>query len=188
MEKTPNGIYSILQKSPIWAVTAISLIVLEMVMVGRYFFEGIMYNVSFASSIGDLSLMVVLLIATTILQRPSVDMSKACAFEKVGQIVLMVLCVALGVLVSVFTLKTRNGFQMDIYHDVVVGSFFLFLAITLLPIIFKLGKPSEKVASVCFILIWAFLVWFDASHGIFPSQRQWLFNHNNIILQMKSDL
>ena len=173
-----TGIYSILAKLPIWATTAIFGIILTMMFVGRDFFEGLPYDVAYSSTTGSLALMVVVLIATSILQEGRA--TKNLQWLEVGGIGLQgMLFVDIWVycgIVCSLTLNSRSGQLMDIYHDVVIAPLFVYLAITLLPVIFKNGTKKEKTVTVCLALVWFGLVTFDMTHDRM-NQHQWLQAH-----------
>ena len=173
-----TGIYSILAKLPIWATTAIFGVILSAMFVGRDIFEGLPYDVAYSSTVGSITLMVVVLIATTILQRSGEVKTLSCL--EVGGVgfqgILLTTIVVWCGIVCNFTLSSRSGQLMDIYHDVVIAPMFVFLAITLLPVIFKNGTRREKSATVCLALLWFGLVVFDFTHGRM-NQHQWLQGH-----------
>jgi hypothetical protein len=163
--------------------TAIFASILSLVLVGRYVLEGLMYNVSFSSQVGDVGLLIVVLIATTILKEGRAIIPKPLQDDYVHGMVLL-FSVVLGVGVCVLTIDSRSGQVMDVFHDVIIAPLFLSLAITLLPIIFKNGKKVEVVTTICLILLWAGLVWFDVAHHLL-NQREWLYAHISIIRHMK---
>ena len=175
------GSYYILMALPLWATAAILEAVLLMIFVGRDIFEGLPYNIAYSSLIGDIGLMLAVLIGATILKRGEVKMSEWMQ-SKTAHILVLLLSVLLGIIVSVLTLSSRAGQIMDIYHDVIIAPLFLYLAVTLLPVIFKKGKKAEITAVLCFVLLWASLVVFDIEHGRMY-QREWLQNHGVILLK-----
>jgi hypothetical protein len=122
--------------------------------------------------------MVVVLIAATILQRGGEVKTLSCL--EVGGIgfqgILLINIVLYCGIISYLTLNSRSGQLMDIYHDVVIAPLFVFLAITLLPVIFKNGTRVEKIATLCFALLWFGLVVFDMTHDRM-NQLLWLQNH-----------
>ena len=184
--KTKNlpGVYCVLALLPIWETAAILFVMTQLaILVGRDIFEGLPYQVAYSAAVGDAGFVVSVLIAATILQRCQYV---AVWWPRTGKAQTLVLyaSVVIGTVASMLTISSRSGRTMDIYHDVVVVPLFLYLAITLLPVIFKNGKRVEIVATLCCILLWAILVVFDVMHDRM-NQREWLGNHVNVIEQMR---
>jgi hypothetical protein len=175
MEKLTGSIY-VLSVLPIWAIVAILFAVMMLsIFVGRDILEGFPYNVSYSAVIGDAGLIICILIAATILQRGGVDIPQRLQDGETHAMIFFS-CVWLGMAICAFTLESRSGQAMDIYHDIIVAPLFLYLAITLVPIIYLNGTKVEIAAVVCFVLLWAALVSFDIKYERL-NQRQWLQNH-----------
>jgi hypothetical protein len=157
---------------PIW-VTALVFIIITFVtmMVGRDVLEGMPYQVSYSALIGDIGLFVVVLIAAGILQRQGTVVPEWLH----GRAQLLVLAVSIPVGVTVFskTFISREAEWMDFYHDVVIAPLILYLAVTLLPIIYLNGTPTEQRATIALVAIWAALVAFDIGYDRM-NQRRWL--------------
>lgn len=170
------GSIRILSILPIWATAAIVTGILMAVPVGRGIFEGLPYNVSYASLVGDMGLMISVLIAATIIQRGGIYIPR---FLQSGTIHFLILLAtfALGVIICVLTLSSRQGQVMDIYHDVILSPLFLYLAITLVPIVYRNGTRVEKRAVFGFFLLLLLLAGFDIKFDRM-NQRQWLQNHD----------
>jgi hypothetical protein len=174
--KFAGGIY-LLTVLPIWATAAILFAVTAVAMaVGRDLFEGVPYQVAYSAMIGDAGLIMCVLIAATILQRGSAITPGWMQNSTIHALILSG-SVILGALVSVLTIRSRSGHAMDVYHDVVIGPIFLYLAIILLPIIFKNGSRFEAGATIGFILLWLALVAFDTKYQRMD-QRRWLQTHH----------
>jgi hypothetical protein len=167
------AIYWILAESPLWA-TAIILYfsTLGVIHVGRDYFEGMPYQVSYSAAFGDVLLFGAVLISATILKREGVTIPSWFQFEDVHWLILAV-CFAIGISVSINTSDIRSGQQMDTYHDVIIGPMILYFAITLIPIIALNGTRIEIFATIGFVLIWALLVVFDIKYERMD-QRVWL--------------
>ena len=175
MDKITGSIY-VLSIMPIWAIVAIFYAVTMLpILVGRDILEGIPYNVSYSAVIGDAGLVISVLIAATILQRGGADIPQRLQ-DGATHAMIFFACVGLGMVICAFTLSSRSGQTMDIYHDIVVAPLFLYLAITLVPIIYFNGTKTEIAAVVVFVLIWAALVGFDIKYKRLD-QRPWLQNH-----------
>jgi len=175
-------VYSILTALPVWATAGILFVItMVAILVGRDVLEGLPYNVSYSAVVGDAGLIISVLIAATVLQRGGCYIPELLQVVKVHELVL-VASMALGAAVSVFTLGQRSGQLMDVYHDVIVGPLFLYLAITLLPVVYYNGTRVEKWSVVGFIILWFILVVFDIRYDRM-NQRDWLYKKFKIILK-----
>lgn len=173
-----HGIYALLVKLPIWAITAILVAISLAVLVGRDIFEGLMYNISYSSMVGDAALIICVLIAATILQRGQWGFIYVPKLLNDGAVQRTVFLgfLSVGVVICALTLSSRSGQAMDVYHDIIIAPIFLFLAITLFPVIVINGKRKEIYAVILLILLWAGLVVFDFKYDRI-NQRQWLQDH-----------
>lgn len=169
------GSYYVLTKLPIWATAMILYFAtLGIIHIGRDYFEGLPYQVAYSAQFGDAALFGVVLLAAGILQQHTGSIIIPQWLESsTVHMATLAASLALGVLVSVLTLKTRSGQAMDVYHDVVIAPIIVYLAITLLPVIYFNGTRIEKVTTVCFILFWLALVVFDIKAERM-NQREWL--------------
>ncbi|MFZ1019523.1 MAG: hypothetical protein WAN61_00830 [Minisyncoccia bacterium] len=171
-----HGVYYVLATLPIWATAAILFtITMAAILVGRDIFEGLPYNVAYSAVIGDAGLVIGILIAATILQRGGTYIPQTLQSGTM-QFFLLVCCFVLGITACSLTLGSRSGQLMDIYHDVVIAPMILFLAVTLVPVIYYNGNETEKTALLCFVVLWAGLVAFDIKYKRMD-QRSWLQNH-----------
>jgi len=177
------GSYLALSVLPMWATVAIFVALLLAIPVGRDITEGMMYNISYSSAVGDFGLMVAVLIAVTILKRGVTKFPRWLQSGRV-QFFLALVSFTLGTVACITTIASRQGQVMDVYHDIVVAPLFLYLAITLLPIVFRDGTKVELSVAVFCILSWALLGWFDANHQLL-NQRQWLAHHANLVWCMR---
>jgi hypothetical protein len=177
------GSHYILAKLPIWATTVIFATVLMTVLVGRDILEGLPYDVAYSSLVGDVGLMIVVLIAATILKKEKIKIVWWLE-SNLMHLGIFSLSVAFGTTVSLLTLSSRSGQVMDIFHDVIIAPLFLYLAITLLPVIIKNRKENkaEAIATILCVLLWASLVVFDITHDRM-NQREWLQHHGVTFLQ-----
>jgi hypothetical protein len=173
------GSLYVLAKLPIWATAAIFAAIGLAILVGRDIFEGLPYNVAYSAAIGDVALTIGVLIAATILQRGGVRIPEL--LQK-GEIHIMIAAASfgLGTIVCSATLNSRSGKAMDVFHDLVIAPLFLYLAVTLMPIILINGRKTEIIATTCSVLLWLGLVGFDAKYNRL-NQRQWLQNHDVVL-------
>ena len=181
--KRVGSIY-VLTVLPIWATVAIFATILMMVLVGRDITEGLMYNVAYSSMFGDVALMDVVLIAASILQRNSRIFIPRWLQSKMTHVFILLMSIILGITVCILTLSSRSGQVMDIYHDIVIVPLFLYLAITLLPVVVLNWTYKEMVATIVLVSFWLALVGFDIKYDRM-NQRQWLVRHIDAIEQMK---
>lgn len=186
MEKNKlYGSHLVLTRLPVWATAAILFALTQIpILVGRDVMEGLPYNVAYSATIGDIGLAIIAFIAATVLQRWGFSLRRGIPLpgwlqgKMIHKIILSV-SVVVGIIVCELTLSSRSGQLMDVYHDVIIAPLFLYLAITLLPIIFMNGTKVEKRATVCLILLWVGLVGFDIKYDRL-NQLRWLKNHGEI--------
>jgi hypothetical protein len=70
MQSSLVGIYWLLNQLPIWVTVFILLtLCINILFPGRGKFEGLAYNISYASQLGDAALIICILIGATVLQR-----------------------------------------------------------------------------------------------------------------------
>lgn len=170
------GIYSCLFNLPIWAIVLILYAVTDCIVhIGREQLEGLAYQTSYSAKIGDAALIVVVLIATVIVQRGGVVVPGWLTHSS-SHVLLGIICFLCGLLVCVLTLGSRSGQLVDVYHDVVIAPMFLYFAITLLPIIGRGGTIVERLSAHALISLWMLLVAFDITSNRM-NQRKWLFEH-----------
>lgn len=169
-----GGLY-ILAHTPLWVIALVLMVLLHVIpFVGRDYLEGLPYQVSYSAHVGEGGLFIVVLIAATILQRQGTMIPVWLASIPL-HIILAVAVIALGALASIATLKSRSGKLVDVYHDLVIAPLFLYLAVTLLPIIYANGTSVEFLTTVCLVVVWVVLVMFDITfHRM--NQRAWLMD------------
>lgn len=114
------GSFYVLAVLPIWA-TALVLITLLLVamFVGRDYFEGMPYQVSYSAQIGDAGLFIVVLIAAGILQQGDLYVPRWLMSAQI-HLAMVLVVFALGLIVN----ESRHGKEMDTYHDVVIVPLF----------------------------------------------------------------
>jgi hypothetical protein len=167
------GSHQALLVLPIWATAAILYVVtIGVLYILRDRFEGLPYNVAYSSQVGDMFLICVVLIACTILQRGG-EYPPAWMLSTDYHSLAAVVGVSIGI---TWWRIERPPHWGDIYHHLVVAPLFAYLAITLLPVIFKNGTREEVFATLGFALLWARLVVFDAKYKRL-NQREWLLRH-----------
>jgi hypothetical protein len=181
------GIYWVLETLPIWATLAITIVVVQlMILVGRHALEGIPYQVAYSALVGEgLCFTVMIVIEAGILQRGEVYVPLWFQSGTV-HIWLVANCLVFGVVVCWLTLRSRWGHMMDIYHDVVVIPLILYSAITLLPVVFYSGTRVEQWTVVVFILLWLVSFAFDVKYDRL-NQRRLLVRSIDAIEDMKEE-
>ena len=156
------------------------LMTLAAMFAGRHYFEGIPYQVSYSAMIGDTAgLIFVILRAQEVLKRDDVVIYEVLQEPKV-HLCILITCFLLGVFASLVSISSRSGQVMDVYHDVFIAPIFLYLAITLVPVILKNGTRKEMFEAGFYVSIWLVLVIFDWSTGMI-NQRAWLAAHGHMV-------
>ena len=166
------GSHYVLLRLPILA----SFLILAGITVGvmhvlRDAFEGLGYQVAYSDKFGSWLLIGAVLVATWILKRGPVLswwlISRAFHASAV-----------LISLVFGFTWWScvRPTYWGDIYYLLFIAPLLLYLALTLLPVIFINGKRIEKLCVTCFALVQIVLVVIDVTGGRM-SQHKWLEEH-----------
>lgn len=168
-----HGIYSVLTAYPILGVGAI-LITLStvLILVGRDIFEGLPYNVAYASSVGDLAIVFGVLVGIQILQRGQVQMPYFL-WHPSAQVGLGMSCFVLCLCMCIKTLRSRKGKGTDIYHDVIVAPLLLYLSLIVWPVVSSGGTRGERYAFNFAAALWAGLGVFDILCKRI-NQRPWL--------------
>ncbi len=122
-------------------------------------FEGLHYNVSYASVLGDTGLIGVVMIAAGILKRQGavpagwlrdVDFHYVCAA--------IAIIVGIVLLAKVLYEQGWFGEYADRYHNGFIAPMLTYLLLTLLPVIYLYGTSFEKWATgfflvLCFVLV-----------------------------------
>jgi hypothetical protein len=146
-----------------------------MIVLGRDVKEGQPYDVARSSYLGEYGLALFTVIAVTILQRGGIHIPPWLGWMENYTIQVWMMCIisVLCDIVCVFTIGSRSGHLMDVYHDVVVCPILLYLSITLVPIVWCNGTTVEKVTVSSLFLLWIVSVIFDHVHDRI-NQRRWL--------------
>lgn len=167
-----HGSYYVLSVWPIWA-TALILYAVTMgvLFVLRDRCEGLYYNTSYSAVLGDGALVVIVLLAAGILQCGEVLFP---IWAQKGSFHLLALLAS--IILGLFWVMIDDPKQWgDKYHHLVIAPLFMYLAVTLLPVIYLNGTRGEWIATICLVLLWAGLVAYDAkTHRL--DQR----NYNNL--------
>ena len=151
-------------------------ITLGAMFVGRHFFEGVPYQISYSAMIGDTAgFIYILLRAQEILRRPEIHIPDWLQRNDV-HIVTLGVSFLLGVIVCLLSLQARQGQVMDAYHDIVIAPMFLYLAITLIPVILYNGTRREMFEVGFYACLWLLLAILDWETGMI-AQRVWLAGH-----------
>lgn len=171
-----TGIYHILAELPIWSIAAILIAITMMAIfiVGEVF-RGNPYNVAYSAVIGDAGLVIGVLVASTMLQKGEVTIPGFLQ-STTTQLFLFVASVMSGIIFCFVTLKSRSGQSQDIYHDAVIVPAFLFLGVTLVPVVYYNGTKIEKIVFACSVMLWVCLVIIDIRYRRMD-QSSWLKRH-----------
>ena len=156
---TLYGSYWVLALLPIWATALILyFLVVGVLFILRDRCEGLYYNTSYSSVLGDGALLGVVLIGADILQ----------CFERVPDftdgwfhILVGVFSIAFGCL---WLDRDKPKQWGDRYHHMVIAPMLAYLLITIVPVIFLNGTGIEVIATICLLLFWVDWVLFDYIH------------------------
>ncbi len=165
-----HGSQYFLGQLPIWASSLILyVLMIGIIPVGRYVFDGYFYNVAWSSKLGDVFLIGCIAIGKSILQEQGV---KTEAFTTTGyHLALAVVSVTIGILVQM-NLKQKR--VMDRYHALFVVPVFLYFGLSVVvPLNFMQGTAFQKWLTVALALAWLALVAFDGITGRLD-QEAWL--------------
>lgn len=171
MDATLVGSHFLLAALPVWACAPLLYIgTMGVIFVMRESSEGLPYQIAYSAQFGDLALLTTVLIGSTILHRGVALPAWSLGWSFQG--------ICLGVAVAVgatWWWLDHPGHGADIYHHLFVAPVFIYLALSLTPVIAS-GTRSERVWALCFVLAWATLVLVDVKTGRMD-QREWLRQH-----------
>ncbi|MBU4216396.1 hypothetical protein L6270_01450 [Candidatus Parcubacteria bacterium] len=143
MENNYYGVYAVLALLPIWATIVIFyLLTLFVVDAGRERFEGFSYNVSHAARYGDIGLLVIIIIGSTILQRCP-ELSGFIATNKFQFLCGFVSGVIAGGMFGAEVVMHSKGVErqiVDIYHNLFILPFFVGLLLALFRLLYFMGQ------------------------------------------------
>ncbi len=175
------GSHAALAAMPQWLIgLTLALLTWGVVFVGRDRLEGLGYNVSYASVIGDMTLIAIVVMASSMLQRGPVSLP---AFWVGANYHLI--CIAVAYVAGMFSLAAPgepigNKTAMDIYHGVVVLPLYVYLLLSVAPVIWVSGSKGwtgEIAGAVCLLCVWGWMFIVDAKEGRL-NQPGWLEKHN----------
>lgn len=174
------GIYSLLSKRPIWETSAILLSILAVIPIGKSVLDGFLYNISFTSIVGDpIGLVTALKIVIVVLQRGPVyvpqHMEKFLKNSRMHWLFAF-LSFSFGVALHLLMAAFHGVTLMDTYHDLVVLPMFIYLGITLIPVMCFNGKRKEKFFFWGFITLWLSLYLVDVNNNLM-FQHMWFYRH-----------
>jgi hypothetical protein len=176
------GIYYILTKLPTWATFSVVFVLFTIIVIGRDILERFPYQVAYSAIVGEgLCFIAMTLIIATIMQRDKVRIPELLQYKLVHEMI-VVWSVGISIICCMFSLESRSGSRMDIYHDVVMMSLIIYSAITLLPIIWFNGERYEKWAFWSFALLWGGCFIFDIIFGRI-NQFLWLLHHGVTLIR-----
>ena len=177
MQKDLRGSHKFLKMTGQWLVFfLLDFFCIEIISIGREFFEELYYNVSLSSQIGDRALIAYILIASDVLKKQQIRSN--WIESKIFHIFCIVLSIGVGITIEGRSLVQlgKIGEIMDAYHGSVVVSIFLYFILTTTPVIFVYGTKTQKVAAVFLLLTWLGTLAIDLFTGRLQ-QREWLQQH-----------
>lgn len=177
MQQHLIGSHRFLKRTSYWLTfLLLDFFCVEIIPLGRDFFEGLYYNVSLSSQIGDRALIMYILIASNVLKKRQIRSSRNQ--RKDFHIISAIFSAGVG-----FTLVAQGMLQsgkigefMDTYHGLVVIPFLLYFILTTTPIIFVYGTRAQKIAAFFLLLAWLAAFAIDLFTGRL-NQREWLQQH-----------
>lgn len=180
------GGYYVLAALPLWATAAsVFMVTIGIKWLFQWKLHGFWWDTSASSHFGDQFLLWPVLIGATILHRHEMNEPLWFLASWPTHIMLLIGCVGVGAIVCRLTIAGRSGGLVDMYHDLVVVPALLYLAITLVPLIYLEGTTNEKWWALAFVCGWALLVVYDFhTHRI--NQKQWLQDHLETFIHVLS--
>ena len=181
------GLYYVLASWPIWETIFVFYLLTQFVVdAGRELFEGFSYNISHAARYGDVGLFIIIIIGVTILQRGLVFESFIATRN------FQFTCAGIGILAGIImfliefymVLHSVSRQLVDIYHNIIILPLFVYLLVSLIPVIYFHGNLTDQsVTAVCF-LFWFVLVLYDIKNKRLD-QRSWLKENGYSIILKK---
>jgi hypothetical protein len=189
------GSHAVLSTVPVWASALVLVFVTIIALLpARELLEGMSYNISMASQVGDLGLIGIILIGQTILQSMEAAHSQVLghALYCFWGFHVLVFGIAAVVALMLYQMRNRMGklahamdfsfgyYQtVDKYHDIFIVPLFIYLCLTMSPFVYYFGNPIEKIAATVCCAIWFVCLAFDALTGRLH-QRRWLHETGSI--------
>jgi hypothetical protein len=171
------GVYRFMAEYPVWAVpTAMFSFALAPILVLRAVFEGLPYQVSYAALFGDPGLVIAFMIVATIFRENRVTRIPTRLQKGLVHLYVYGGCLLFAALVSLSTMQSRSGQLGDLWHDFIVAPIFLYMGITMAPIIWYNGTKTEKRTIWSFVGLLVALCVLDLILRDL-NQRWWLVNH-----------
>lgn len=169
------GIHWLLANVPV-SITGFVLFVLcvGVLHIGRQVHEGLSYNISFASEIGDPAIIFAILVVPEILRRPEGVlewMEKDSAF-------FMLPLIASIAFSAFYDLETRNPSRtvMDAFHNRIIAPVLFYLLITSVPVVWVHGSKVEMSIFFGLFFVWVVCMAYDYADGRLR-QVKWMADH-----------
>jgi hypothetical protein len=160
-----TGIYWLMAQVPVWATALILLtLCINILFPGRDKFEGLAYNISYASQIGDASLITCILISATVLQRmQAVPEMVHSSYFQTSIITLSIAWPIAWIYLALF--RSRQDTVMDKYHHLVIVPLLAYPFLALLPVTCYYGSSFELISFWLLFSSWVILVIYDGRTG-----------------------
>jgi hypothetical protein len=166
------GSHLLLAKLPLlWSAGIMVAIFVLFVWAGRMITEGLGYNTSFASQVGDLFLIIYILIGANMLQRGVPAPTWTTSWRLHGIIVV------LAVVVWFNQLGVKAPMFVDRAHNVIIVPLFVYFILSLAPVILWSGTAVEVAGAVGCIVVWLALMAYDHFTGRLDQQRFLYMNY-----------
>ncbi len=139
---------------------------------GRWRYEGLSYNISMASELGDTALIFAGIRAAGILQGRPFEVGLGMEYWHM-------LALLLGATFSSAYVGLTNKpgqTKMDFYHNIFVAPLLFVLIFLSLPVVIQYGNWKDIVAFFSYIAVWVALLGYDGPNGRLQ-QPAWLKKH-----------
>lgn len=180
-----SGMYNFLYNQPWWILPLfLDIVVIDLLFLGRQFFEGFPYNISWSSQYGDRMLIGCVLLGVYVLQKNGLPPTLAGNYQHVC----LFLGVVSGVCLQLFVLKRDHwqfGTNMDTYHNLVIVSLLVYFLLLLVPVIIIHGTTRDILSATILSAIWVATFFYDHSSGRLD-QPKWLTDHGyKVVLEKR---
>ncbi|GEM_PF-862375 len=172
------GLFLVIGHTPVWGT--VLFVLLFATPLGFIFVvadrTSMFTNVSYSGVLGAISMVVVVLIGATVVQRGAPLPPSLMGIS--GQVVWAVACFGVGIRVGLYTPWLPNRWP-DLYYYLVGGPVGAFLAVPMALATFYNGDRAEKTASAVLAVIWLGLVAYDWYNQRLD-QPEWIWRRHGI--------
>lgn len=176
---TPMHYAQELLRLPIWFLaSALTFIAIGALHVIRRYVEGAPYNFALSSEVGDIGIVMIILIGTTVFQR-GVSMPE-WMLGSAHQTVALVAAVVASVVFLGFTPTSHQ--HADFYHHIVIAPVMVLFLVITVPVILWCGTWVELGGGLVGAAVWIFFIWDDVVSARLE-QLNWLRTHVHLLVR-----